>query len=111
MAKKVTKSSGKKPQTRLQTKPAPAPQVQASSQRSALKTAHIVVPKKSAQRNEDEQAQAYTGVLEDRDECKDFEGDHAHNSPKKNGRRADNKASYILFLLLFTETVYCKGLG
>lgn len=99
MAKKDSRPSGKKPQKQPQIKPTPAssqPPVRESSQRSALKTARIT-SKKPAQPNEDDkEIQPPPGVFDDRDEHNDFEGDHARNSPTKNGRRADNKVSRSL---------------
>lgn len=112
MARKAQKPAAKKTQKQPQSKPVltrPESQVP-SSERSALKRAHILPLKKSVQHNEDDD-ESHTGIFDDRDECNDFEGDHARNSPRKNGRRADSKASDSVILITPTYVLNLQGLG
>ncbi len=93
MAKKNLNPTTKKIQHLPQSKPnSTSHEFQAAWKRSALKSARVVA-KKPVQDVDDEDKQAYSGIFDERDECRDFEGDHARNSPKKNGQRADSKAN------------------
>ncbi len=93
--KKVLKLGMKNVQQWPQSRSVPTgQQLQAPSalKQSVLKGA-CVVAQKMAQNTDDEDKQAPPRIFDDRDEYGDFEGEHARNSPKKYGRRADSKAS------------------
>ncbi len=104
MAKKSLNPTMKKIQHLPQLKPnLTSHESQVALKWSALKSARVVA-QKPVQDVGNEDKQTYSGIFDERGECRDFEGDHAWNSPKKNGQWADSKASTFFLRSIPTDT-------